>query len=169
MLRALPGGGQGSSPRAGACWAVLLTRHASWTAALLSSLLGDVLGPLLLCRAVQDLQGALTHSGSTSPRDKPRHGRQELLCLVGKDEAQMRAGAAAAAAAGHEHTAILEGGLTTFEAADLAQVRRCAIIITITTPTHRHLQAGTPVTVRHAVSPAHLRALCGACPFYCTA
>ena len=38
----------------------------------------------------------------------------------------MKAGAAAAASAGYQHVAILQGGLPAFHAADLAQVSRCA-------------------------------------------
>ena len=41
---------------------------------------------------------------------------------MGKDTTQMREAAAAAASAGYEHTAVLEGGLAEFDSADLAQV-----------------------------------------------
>lgn len=80
-----------------------------------------------LSRPVEQLQEALSRGHLASPRERGRLRRQELVCLVGRDSAQMRAGAAAAAAAGHEHLAVLEGGLAAFDAADLAQVWRGAV------------------------------------------
>ena len=50
-------------------------------------------------------------------------GRDWLLVLVGTDADAMRAGAAGAAAAGFERTAVLDGGLQAFGQAALQQVR----------------------------------------------
>lgn len=75
--------------------------------------------------AAQELQQALAFSGAQNQQEKQRQARKKLICLVGQSEAQMCAGAAAAAAAACQYTAVLQGGLAAFEAADLAQVRRC--------------------------------------------
>ena len=77
------------------------------------------------CRAAQDWQAAWAHAGAGAAAGTGREAKQQLLVLLGRNDAQMRSGAATAAAAGHEHAAILQGGLPAFDAADLAQVRRC--------------------------------------------
>lgn len=69
----------------------------------------------------QELQQALAFSGAQNQQEKQRQARKKLICLVGQSEAQMCAGAAAAAAAACQYTAVLQGGLAAFEAADLAQ------------------------------------------------